>query len=141
MIYVDTSFLVSLYSRDINSAAAVHVMQGPSPGYLVSSLGELEFVNALGLRTFRKEITAAQMHASLKSFEEDLRNGILQLRSLSDVTFQRAFKLSRQTTPKLGTRAADVLHVAAALELGATHLYSFDHRQRNLARIVKLNLN
>lgn len=141
MIYVDTSFLVSLYSTDANSAIALEVMQASGPSFVTSTLGELEVVNAIGLRVFRKEITPAQMQASLGAFEQDLHNGIFRLRPLAEVMFERALRLSRQTTPKLGVRTADVLHVAAALELGATHFYSFDQRQRNVARIVKLNLN
>lgn len=141
MIYLDASFLVSLYSADANSAAAVHAMQVTGLTYLVSTLGELEVVNAMGLRAFRKEITPAQMQVSLNAFEHDAQSGIFQLRTLSETIFERALKLSRQTTGKLGTRTADVLHVAAALELGATHLYSFDQRQRNLARVAKLKLN
>jgi predicted nucleic acid-binding protein len=49
--------------------------------------------------------------------------------------------LSQQTTAKLGTRAADLLHVAAALELGADYLYSFDRKQRTLAQAVRLKVN
>jgi predicted nucleic acid-binding protein len=70
-----------------------------------------------------------------------LRDGIFQIRGLSDEVFERARQLSRQTTPKLGTRAADLLHVAAALEFGATHFYSFNQRQRKLARAVRFKLN
>jgi predicted nucleic acid-binding protein len=55
--------------------------------------------------------------------------------------FERARLLSRQTTAKLGTRTADLLHVAAALELGADYLYSFDLQQRKLAQTVRLKLN
>jgi predicted nucleic acid-binding protein len=70
-----------------------------------------------------------------------LRDGALQLRALSDAIFERASQLSRQTTAKLGTRTADLLHVAAALELGAEYFYSFDQQQRKLARAVRLKLN
>ena len=47
----------------------------------------------------------------------------------------------RQTTARLGTRTADLLHVAAALELGAECLYSFDQQQRKLARAVGLKVS
>jgi predicted nucleic acid-binding protein len=49
--------------------------------------------------------------------------------------------LSQQTTGKPGTRDADLLHVAAALELGADYLYSFDRKQRTVAQAVRLRLN
>ena len=107
----------------------------------ISILGELEVINALGLRVFRKEITTVQAHSSLSDLEKDLQQGLFQLRGLPDVVFDRARELSRQTTAKLGTRTADLLHVAAALELGVEYLFSFDQRQRKLAQAVRLKLN
>lgn len=140
-IYADTSFLVSLYSPDVNSAVAVRTMQASSGDRLVTTFGELEVVNAMQLRIFRKEVSAAQAHSSLDDFEKDLRTGVFQLRGLPEPLFEQARKLSRQTTAKLGTRTADLLHVAAALELGADYLYSFDQQQRKLAQAVRLKLN
>jgi hypothetical protein len=85
----------------------------------LTTLGEVEVVNALGFRVFRREISLAQVPSSLSAFEKDLRDGVFQLRGLSDSAFGRARHLSRQTTPTLGTRTVDLLHVAAALELGS----------------------
>ena len=107
----------------------------------VTTLGELEVVNAFGLRVFRKEVSAAQAQESLRDFDKDLRDGSLQLRDLSDPIFERARQLSQQTTAKMGTRTADLLHVAAALELGVDYLYSFDQQQRKLAKAVRLKMN
>jgi predicted nucleic acid-binding protein len=90
---------------------------------------------------FRKEVAAAQAEASLGDFEKDLRDGVLQLRPLPEQAFERARQLSRQTTTRIGTRTADLLHVAAALELGVDWLYSFDKQQRKLARAVRLKIN
>ena len=116
-------------------------MQASKGDRLITPLGELEVVNALGLRVFRKEVSAAQARSSLDDFEKDLRDGILQLRPLPEQVFERARQLSRQTTARLGTRTADLLHVAAALELGVDWLYSFDKQQRKLARAVRLKIN
>jgi len=140
-IYADSSFLVSLYSADSNWATATRAMQASTGECFVSTLGELEVVNAFGLRVFRKEVSAVQAQSSIIDFEKDLREGILQLRGLSDSIFERARQLSQETTAKLGTRTADLLHVAAALELGADFLYSFDQQQRKLAHAVRLKLN
>ena len=49
--------------------------------------------------------------------------------------------MSRQTTAKLGTRTADLLHVAAALELGVDCLYTFGLHQRKLAQRLRFRLN
>ena len=140
-VYADPSFIVSLYSPDANSAAAARTMQAlPADRYL-TTFGELEVVNAMGLRVFRKEVSPAQAQSSLTEFERDLRDGVFQLRGLTDQILERAQQLSRQTTAKLGTRTADLLHVAAALELGVECLYTFDQHQRKLAQTLRLKLN
>jgi predicted nucleic acid-binding protein len=140
-IYADPSFVVSLYSPDANSAAAAHTMQASSGDRFLTTFGELEVVNALGLRIFRKEASAAQAQSSLIAFEKDLLDGIFQLRPLPESIFERARHLSRQITARLGARTADLLHVAAALELGADFLYTFDLDQRELACSLRLKLN
>lgn len=140
-VYADPSFIVSLYSPDANSAAAARTMQASSADRFITTFAEFEVVNAMGLRVFRKEVSAAQSQSSLLQFENDLRDGVFQLRGLPDSVLERARQLSRQTTAKLGTRTADILHVAAALELGADCLYTFDHHQRKLAQTLRLKLN
>jgi predicted nucleic acid-binding protein len=140
-IYADASFLISLYSLDANSAIAGQTMRASSGERYVTVFGELEVVSALHLRVFRKEISGSQVQSSLSDFERDMRDGILLLRPLPEQVFERAGQLSRQTTARLGTRTADLLHVAAALELAADHLYSFDQQQRKLARAVGLKVN
>jgi predicted nucleic acid-binding protein len=139
--YADPGFIVSLYSPDANSAAAAHTMQASSADRFLTTFGELEVINAMGLRIFRKEVSAGQAQSSLIEFEKDLRGGVFHLRGLSDSVFERARQLSRQTTAKLGTRTADLLHVAAALELDADYLYTFDQHQRKLAQALRLKLN
>jgi predicted nucleic acid-binding protein len=79
-IYSDTSFLVSLYSPDANSSAAARAMLGSTGSRFVSTFGELEVVNAMGLRVFRKEVSAPQAQASSNDFENDLRIGVFELR-------------------------------------------------------------
>ena len=140
-VYADPSFIVSLYSPDANSVDAAHTMQASPANRFLTNFGELEVVNAMGLRVFRKEVSPAQAHSSLIEFEKDLRDGIFQIRELTDSILERAHQLSRQTTAKLGTRTADLLHVAAALELGADSLYTFDLHQRKLAQTLRLKLN
>jgi predicted nucleic acid-binding protein len=140
-IYVESSFLVSLYISDVNSGSALQAMQASSGEHFISVLGELEVVNAFSLRIFRKEASPIEAKSALTNFEADLRAGLFQFRDLSETVFERARQLSRQTTAKLGTRTADLLHVAAALELGAGYLFSFDQMQRKLAQTVRLKLN
>jgi predicted nucleic acid-binding protein len=140
-IYVDTSFLVSLYSPDANSVLASRTIQSSVGERFITTFGELELLNALELRVFRKESNLAQARASRDDFIQDLRDGVFQLRGLSDQIFDRARELAQQTTSNLGTRPADLLHVAAAVELGTDYLYTFDLQQRKLARALRLKVN
>lgn len=133
--------MVSLYAPDANSVAADEVMRSSVGNRFVTTFGELEVVNALALRVFRKQISAAQAAASMEAFENDLRGGVFRLRTLPDTAFEKARELSRQTTAKLGTRTVDLLHVAAAVVMEVDCLYSFDEQQRRLARAVRLKLN
>jgi predicted nucleic acid-binding protein len=140
-IYLDTSFLISLYSPDANSIAAAQIVRDLKNTYLVSTFTELEAINALELRVFRKEISPAEAKSSLLDFEKDLSQGVFQLVRLPEEAFQRAQQISRRMTARLGTRTADILHVAAALELNVDYLYSFDRQQRKLAHALKLKVN
>ena len=141
MIYLDTSVVVSLYSPDANSATAIGFLQTCGDALLITALCELEAVNAFELRIFRRQISRSQAEVSLSDFALDLRNGVIQLRTLPAFTYERARRLSRDFTAKLGTRAADVLHVAAALELGAGGFFSFDLPQRKMAEAAGLKIN
>ena len=138
MIYLDTSVLVSLYSPDANSATAIGFMQPCGDALLISTLCELEAVNAFELRVFRHQISNSQAGISLSDFALDLRNGVIQLRTLPESAFERARQLSRNFTAMLGTRAADVLHVAAAVELRANGFFTFDRQQRQMAEAAGL---
>ena len=139
--YLDASFVISLYSLDANSAAAARTMHNSKGEHVISALCELEVANALELRAFRKEISSAQARASAVAFEKDLRDGIFRLQPVTEEAFEKARQLSRQYTARLGTRTADLLHVAAALILQADRLYTFDQHQRKLAVAVRLKLN
>ena len=116
-------------------------MRASTGDVFVTTLGELEVVNAFELRVFRKEASRAEVKSVLTNFEQDLRDRVFQFRRLLDPTFDRARQSSQQTPAKLGTRAADLLHVAAVLELGADYRYSFDRKRTTLAQAVRLKLD
>jgi predicted nucleic acid-binding protein len=51
----------------------------------------------------------------------------------------RAEHLARRHAAVLGTRTLDILHVAAALALGATRFVTSDRRQASLAKAARLD--
>ncbi len=132
--YADTSFLVSLYTPDANSVEAFKLYVKGADLFVRTPFGEAEFINAIELRVFRKEITPAQADKSVADFERDVDDGALgAIRSVPASAYERALLLSHRYTRLLGTRGMDVIHVAIALEEGAEVFYTFDRLQRKLA--------
>lgn len=139
--YADTGLLCSLYAPDAHSAAAMARMSAAGEALPITWLHQLELRNALRLRVFRREITATQKEASLNLFLADLAGGVLVGASpeLADVT-REAERLSASFSERLGVRSLDILHVAAALVLGAEEFWTFDNRQAALAGACGLRL-
>lgn len=137
--YADTSFLVSLYVLDANSEPAVLQMKNAQLPVLLTLFGELELVNAVRLRQFRREISASNAVAASTLFTKDVEAGIFNIAALSPGTFDLAKRLARTQTPQFGTRTLDVLHVASALALKADTFLTFDRNQARLARAVRLS--
>jgi predicted nucleic acid-binding protein len=132
-VYADTSFLVSLYCADGNSAAAIARMGQLRGEFLLTPLAELELVNALQLRVFRKETSVEAAQAGLRDFEEDLRDGMYLPQAMPLDVYNRARQISARQAASLGTRTLDILHVASALQLKADRFWTFDQRQAALA--------
>jgi predicted nucleic acid-binding protein len=139
--YADTSFLASLYIPDANSVEAARQMQRRSLPVLITALGELELVNAIQLRLFRREVRLSEARAANAAFRTDLRDGVFAIRALPEDVYARARQLASKWSAKLGTRSLDIMHVAAAIGLRANVLHSFDARQRTLAEAVKLKIS
>jgi predicted nucleic acid-binding protein len=132
--YADTSFLVSLYVLDANSAlAAAHMEQARLP-ILLTPFSELELTNAISLRLFRRELPSSKIKTAQALVRKDLSDGVLVLKPLPEGLFERAMQMTRRRTPQLGTRTLDLLHVASALKLQAERFYTFDLKQEKLAR-------
>jgi predicted nucleic acid-binding protein len=136
--YLDTSFLVSLYTPDTNSASALAAIKAAASPFPLTSFCQVELVNAVELRVFRQEITAANAKQVLAALTSDLVSGFLRATPTPATVYDEALRLSRRHTAALGNRTLDILHVAAAVVLGLPTLYTFDHRQAQLARAAGL---
>jgi predicted nucleic acid-binding protein len=138
--YLDTSVLVSLYTLDANSARAAALMKEIQEPVLLTLFGELEMTNALELRVFRRELTAAQRDAARLAFREDIASGVYIVKPLPTAAFEMAQRIARARTAKVGARTLDILHVASALVFEATNFHTFDMRQAELASQAGLKI-
>ena len=138
---VDASFLFSLYVLDANSARASAKMKRADLPLLLTEVGKIEILNAVGLRLFRKELRPAEAMKVQGLFREDIEQGVVQIVPLPAAAYQQAERIARTHTPLLGTRTLDVLHVAGALVLKADAFYTLDKKQARLAAALGLRVS
>jgi predicted nucleic acid-binding protein len=132
--YADTSFLFSLYAQDTHTAQAGRLGNTCKAPFAFTPLQRHELRNAFRLAVFRRDMTAEQCQALLETVEADTKTGALVETPVSWAeVYAEAEALGAGHTERLGTRALDVLHVAAASALGATDFFTFDSRQKALA--------
>jgi hypothetical protein len=101
-MYADSSFLVSLYMQDANTAEAGRLANSVSEPFVYSALHRLEIRNAFALAVFRGRSTLAQAQASWRHLQADLHDGILRpkrKRMFWPALFRRAAQLRRPKHP------------------------------------------
>ena len=139
--YYDTSVMVSLYMRDSSYNAALALSQASKPA-LWTPWQRMELNNAVRLYAFRKIITNTDIATIERIIKTATEKGDLSPCDIPvDDWWQEAETLSKSHTSTLGVRTLDLLHVAAARVLNATHFYTFDTRQLTLAQAAGLRTN
>lgn len=137
--YADTGFLVSLYGEDNHSRIATELVKS-DPVFILTSLGEAEFVNALELQVFRKQWTRREARDVYNEFLASQAAAIIRSEPFPLEAWERAVILSRRHGAAIGTRTLDVLHVASALVLTPDVFFTFDRRQSQLAKAEGLKV-
>ena len=140
-LYYDSGVLVKLYVREEFSDTVARFLAERREALVINHLHEIEMRNALRLKRFREEIDDEQLAASMAMIASDLAARRM-IRAGVDwqSVFAVAEHLSATATIGTGVRTIDLLHVAAALNRGATGLVSLDHRQRAAAQFAGLEL-
>ncbi len=128
--------------EDANTERAVRFM-GKFPTTLVfNPLHRLEVRNGLRLRVFRKDIERNERAMAIRQIESNLENGLFVHLPLPwTEALRKAEELSSLYAEDIGSRSADTLHIAASLLARIDNFLTFDERQRDLARAVKLVVN
>ena len=140
-IYADTSVLFSLYVTDANSPRADAWRQANPVPIGFTGFHRIELRNALSVAVFQQRLTTAEALAAWQEVQQDLASSQLVAKpDLWEKLVQEAESLAEHHTPVLGTRSLDILHVAAALVLGATEFCTFDTRQAKLAKAAGLHV-
>jgi len=140
-VYADTSIIFSLYVTDANSPKADAWRQANPVPLDFTGFHRIELRNALSLAVFQQRLTSAESLAAWQEVQRDLASGSLVAKpDMWGSLLQEAESLAERHTPIIGARSLDVLHVAAALVLGATDFCTLDTRQGKLAQLAGLNV-
>jgi len=139
VISCDTSFLFSVYGNDVNTSRAHEHLKKAGASIVVSAYNGFELENALRLAEFRKLITSGDGERLIEQYRQDIHDGrIVEYPCNLAETLKKAHQLSASHTVERGHRGFDILHVAAALEIGAAEFLTFDRNQSRLAQVVNL---
>ncbi len=137
--YFDSAIIVKLYVQEANSAEAIRLVSSQTAPYALTSWQVLEVRNAIRLKGFRHEVTPIEVTQSIAALEQDIGAGrwVRPSHTVAAVEL-KAEELSAGHAATLGCRTLDIIHVAAALVMGAKEFVTFDHRQAALARTAGL---
>jgi len=139
--YFDSAIIVKLYVQEATSPDAIRLVGAYAAPYVLTQWQALEVKNVIRLKAFRAEITAVEMNQSIAMFERDIATGRWQWPAYTAATIeQKADELSASHSAALGCRTLDIIHVAAALVLGAKEFVTFDVRQGALAKQAGLTV-
>jgi predicted nucleic acid-binding protein len=135
VVAADTSFLFSLYGNDVHTDKAVAWLQKESTALTLTALNEFELGNALRFAEFKSFLPSGNAELFWQDYLEDKRQAriMVDFCNLAEVIDQ-AKRLSSLWTLENGHRSFDILHVASARILQASHFLTFDQNQTRLAR-------
>ncbi len=123
MIYLDTSAAVPMFVPEPASPAIEAWFESCTEPLVSSDWIVTEFSSALSIKIRKGEISAKQAQAAWKDFDAFCKSG-LRLLPVSRKAFAEAAGMARNAAS--GLRSGDALHVAMALEAGASGIATAD---------------
>ena len=132
MIYLDTSVAIPLFIPEPTSDAVDAWFEACDDTLISADWILTEFASALSIKVRRGEIEQKQAQAAWKNFESFSQSG-LRLVPVSRQVFGQSAQLVLNASS--GLRSGDSLHLAMAIETGASSIATADV---NLAKNAKL---
>ncbi len=138
--YCDTSLYVSPYVQDRHSAEADKLLSTADQVF-VTPLHLAEWAHAIEQHVFRGVMHRSEAERLNRDFEADRGSDFWLQAAIPENAFERCRDLARRHGHEFGMRTLDSLHVACALELKAERFWTFDERQKALAKAQGLKIS
>jgi len=123
MIYVDTSVMVALLTTEPKTPQVAAWYAGLNEIPTVSDWILPEFSSALSIKVRTSQLSEQLAKNSRDEFDLLIDGGV-RLVAVSREAYRKADGIVR--AHQIGLRAGDSLHLATALELGASHMATLD---------------
>ena len=134
MLYLDTSAFLKLYLEEHGSEAVQQLIASQRHPLPVWEIQQMEMINAMRLKVFWKEISLAEAERQISLFKDRRRRGLYYQAEIDRLELSETFERLSLQAVRNGGRTLDILHVACALVLGASHFLTFDAKQRLVAQ-------
>ena len=146
--FPDTSFLCSLYRKQVYSSRAIEFMDKARVPLPITTLLLLEFRQSTRLQSWlydrdkTRGFSEQEANTTLQHLQSDLSAGVFEMAPVDwPEAHLRAESLSAKHARQHGHRLTDILHVATALCLGTKQFLTFDENQRQLAKAEGLEVS
>lgn len=133
-MYLDTSIVVKLYTREPDSAECEKVVAGQK--IVSSELLYAEFWSALLAKERKGELTQDHRQKIWQLFEVHLLDDVVELVELDGLVVREAAEVMARVHPQVPLRTLDAIHLATFGNLDAGPMFSGDRRMLDAARLL-----
>lgn len=138
MIYVDTSVLVALHTRERYTTAVLawYADLGDTP-IATAAWAMTEFASALAIKQRTYQLNATQANRAWRQFERQCTSD-LRLLPVDHDAFEDAARMA--LAPSSGLRSGDALHLAVARRANAAAVSTLDATMQKNARRLRMQV-
>jgi uncharacterized protein len=137
-MYLDTSVVVKLYTRESDSAECERVL---GEQQIVSSeLLYAEFWSALLAKERKGELAPENRQRVWELFENHLLDDVIELVEIDGVVIREAAEMMARVHPQVPLRTLDAIHLATFANIEAAPLFTTDRRMTEAARLLAFPL-
>lgn len=137
-MYLDTSIVVKLYTREPDSAECEKIVSGHR--MLSSELLYTELWSALLAKERNGALSPDDRQRVWQLFEVHLLDEVVELVNLDGQVLREAAEMIARVHPQVPLRTLDAIHLATFAGLDAGPLFTADRRMIDAARLLALPL-